>query len=133
MIQEGRLTDHSDILPTQTIKPMDPPPSSGSPTVAMLQGDIDSGRTGDKNPMFDPSGAPLGTDDEAADRPPTPFLVALARYHETVERWTGGNWKPSAVHHKWEGVPAGFIGFIVAVGMVLTVGIWIVRAPSPAV
>jgi hypothetical protein len=133
MIQEGRLTDHSDIPPTHTIKPMDPPPPSARPTVAMLQGDIDSGRTGDKNPMFDPSGAPLGTDDEAAGTPPTPFRIALARYYETVERWTGSTWKPDAAHHKWDGLSVGFIGFIVAVGLVLTVGIWIVRAPSPGV
>jgi hypothetical protein len=91
MIQEGRLTDHSDIPATHTIKPMDPPPPSARPTVAMLQGDIDSGRTGDKNPMFDPSGAPLGTDDESAGTPPTPFRVAVARNYATVERWTGGS------------------------------------------
>jgi hypothetical protein len=97
----------------------------------MLQGDIDSGRTGDKNPMFDRSGGPLGTDDEAAGKPPTPFLIALARYYETVERWTGGDWKPDPGHHKWDGVHVGFIGIIVAVGMVLTLGIWMVRAPSP--
>nr|WP_245435776.1 hypothetical protein [Microvirga calopogonii] len=110
---------------------MDPPPPSGHPTVAMLQGDIDSGRTGDKNPMFDPSGAPLGTDDEAAGTPPTFFRVAMARYHETVERWAGGNWKPDSVHHKWDAVLVGFIGFIVAVGVVLIVGIWMVGSPSP--
>ena len=125
------MTDQSDIPRTHTIQPMDPPPPSGCPTVAMLQGDIDSGRTGDKNPMFDPSGAPLGTDDEAAGTPPTPFRVALARYYETVERWSAGNWKPDVAHHKWDGLPVAFIAFIVAVGLVLTVGIWMVRAPSP--
>jgi hypothetical protein len=128
-IQEGRLTDDSGIPRTHTIKPMDPPPPSGRPTVAMLQGDIDSGRTGDKNLTLDPSAAPLGTDDEAAGTPPTPFHVAVARYYETVERWTGSNWKPDAAHHKWDGLPVGFIGFIVAVGLVLIVGIWVVRAP----
>ena len=106
-------------------------PLSGRPTVAMLQDDIDTGRTGDKNPMFDLSGAPLGTDDEAAGTPPTPFCVAMARYYETVGRWAGSNWKPDAAHHKWESLPVGFIGFIVAVGLVLTIGIWLVRAPSP--
>jgi hypothetical protein len=131
MIKEGRVTDHSDIPPTHTIKPMDPPPPSARPTVAMLQGDIDSGRTGDKNPMFDPSGAPLGTDDEAAGTPPTPFRVAVACYYETVERWIGGDWKPDAAHHRGDGIPAGFIGFIVAVGVVLIVGIWMVGSPSP--
>jgi hypothetical protein len=131
MIQEGRLTDHSDIPATHTIKPMDSPPPSGRPTVAMLQDDIDSGRTGDKIPMLDPSGAPLGTDDEAAGTPPTPFRVAVACYCETVERWIGGDWKPDAAQHRGDGIPAGFIGFIVAVGVVLTVGIWTVGSPSP--
>jgi hypothetical protein len=81
--------------------------------------------------MFDPSGAPLGTDDEAAGTPPTPLRVAAARYYETVERWTGGKWKPAAAHHRWDGVSVGFIGFIVAVGVILTVGIWMVGSPSP--
>jgi hypothetical protein len=44
MIQEGRLTDKSEIPRTHTIQLMDPPPPSGRSTVAMLQGDIDSGR-----------------------------------------------------------------------------------------
>ncbi|WP_414475715.1 hypothetical protein [Microvirga sp. M2] len=124
------MTNRSDIPPAHTIKRMDPPPPSVRPTVAMLQGDIDSGLTGDKNPMFDPSGAPLGTDDEAADTPPTPFRIALARYHETVERWIGGNWAPDPAHDKWEGLPVGFVGFIVAVGLILAVGIWMVRVSS---
>jgi hypothetical protein len=38
-----------------------------------LSADIDSGRTGDKNPALDPSLAPLGTDDEAAGTPANAF------------------------------------------------------------
>src|SRR4051812_9607508 len=82
MTREGRLTDQTDTPPTRTIKPMDPSSPSGRPTATMLQGDIDRGLTGDKNPMFDPSGVPLGTDDEAAGTPPTPLRVAVAIYYE---------------------------------------------------
>ena len=74
---------HSEELPpTHTARPpVDPPAPAdeGWPTTAQLSADIDSGRTGDKNPALDPSLAPLGTDDEAAGTPPTPFRVMLAR------------------------------------------------------
>jgi hypothetical protein len=56
-----------------------PPPDRSLPNVAQLKQDIDSGFTGDKQPMFDPALAPLGTDDEAAGTPPTPEEVAAAR------------------------------------------------------
>lgn len=36
-----------------------------------LRHDIDSGRTGDKIPAWDPAAAPLGTDNEAAGTRPT--------------------------------------------------------------
>jgi hypothetical protein len=52
-------------------------------TVDKLRTDIDSGRTGDKVPAFDPAAAPLGTDDEAAGFPPQPEAIALAYRHET--------------------------------------------------
>ena len=74
----------SDVPPTHTVKPMDAPPLSAVPTSAQLKGDIDSGHTGDKNPVFDPGLAPLGTDDEAAGTPPTPFRVRLARRLENL-------------------------------------------------
>lgn len=38
----------SDIPPTHTINPIDPPPNSDSPIAAMLKADIDSGVSGDK-------------------------------------------------------------------------------------
>jgi hypothetical protein len=126
------LTHVSDVHRIHAGTRVDSRPRSEGPTVAMLQADIDSGRTGDKNPMFDPSGVPLGTDDEAAGTPPGPFRVAMADYYETVERWIGAAWKPDADHHSGDGVVVGFIGFIVAVGVVLTVGIWMVQPPSPA-
>ena len=109
----------SDIPPTRTIEPMDPPPASDRPTTAMLKGDIDSGRTGDKNPVFDPGLSPLGTDDEAAGRPPSAFRIAMARRYENLERWMKGARAVGAAHHKHDGFPSLFVGFIVAVGVVL--------------
>jgi hypothetical protein len=94
----------------------------------MLKGDIDSGRTGDKNPVFDPGMAPLGTDDEAAGTPPSPFRVALARRYESIERWIRDGRSASSAHDKRDGVPLVFVSFIGAVGLVLTVGIWLSRA-----
>jgi hypothetical protein len=117
------LASRSDLPPTHTIKPMDPPPPSSDPTVAMLKGDIDSGQTGDKNPVFDPSLAPLGTDDEAAGHPPSPLRVALARRYENIERWAKGGWKSSAAHNKQDEMPVAFIAFIVGVGVIIVTGI----------
>ena len=117
------MATHPDIPPTHTIEPVNPPPDSNRPTVAMLKGDIDSGRTGDKNPVFDPGLSPLGTDDEAAGRPPSHLRVALARWHENVERWRRGSGRDSAAHGKRDGMPVAFIGFIAAVGAILVVGI----------
>ena len=117
------MATQSDIPPTHTVKPVDPPPDSNRPNAAMLKGDIDSGRTGDKNPVFDPGLSPLGTDDEAAGRPPSPLRVALARWHENVERWRSGRGRTSAAHGKQDGMPVAFIGFIVAVGAILVIGI----------
>lgn len=62
---------------------MSDPTRAGAPptgaTLAQLQHDIDSGRTGDKVGGFDPAAAPLGTDEEAAGERPSPALVAQAR------------------------------------------------------
>jgi hypothetical protein len=117
------LTDKREIPPTHTAKPMDPPPASAKPTTAMLKGDIDSGRTGDKNEIFDPGLSPLGTDDEAGGTPPTAFRVALARRLEAVQRWRKGARPAGATHDNQDGFPGVFAGFIVAVGVVLVVGI----------
>lgn len=118
--------NRTDIPPTRTVEPMDPPPASDRPTSAMLQGDIDSGRTGDKNPVFDPALSPLGTDDEAAGTPPNAFRIALARHYENVQRWMEGSRRTGAAHNKADGFPVFYVGFIAAVGVVLTAGIWMV-------
>jgi hypothetical protein len=45
---------------------------------------IDSGRTGDKVAGSDPAVASLGTDDEAAGKPPRPHEIARTGHRETV-------------------------------------------------
>ncbi len=120
-IQERALSNR-DIPPTHTIKPIDAPPDSANPTTAMLKADIDSGRTGDKVEVYDPGLSQLGTDDEAAGRPPSAFRIALARQTETFDRWRSSR-KASAAHLKRDGFPTGFVGFIVAVGVILLGGL----------
>lgn len=112
-----------DIPPTRTIKPIDSPPDSEKSTTAMLKADIDSGRTGDKTEVFDPGLSPLGTDDEAAGRPPSALRVALARRTEGIERWTKGSRKAGAAHQAQDGFPIFYLGFIAAVGAILVAGI----------
>jgi hypothetical protein len=91
----------------------------------MLKGDIDSGRTGDKNEVFDPALAPLGTDEEAAGTPPTPGEVALARRQETGQRWGASSPAAAGAAHGKDdrGVHAGFIGLIVVIGAVIVAGV----------
>ncbi len=122
------MTAQPDVPRTRTIEPMAPPPDSERPTIAMLKGDVDSGRTGDKNPVFDPGLSPLGTDDEAAGRPPSALRVAIARRYERVERWARGAKPAGAAHHKHDGMPVVFIGFIVAVALALVLGMWLFAA-----
>ena len=115
----------SDTPPARTIEPIDPPPPSDQPTSAMLKADINSGRTGDKVGVFDPGLSSLGTDDEAAGRPPSPFRIALARYHETVGRWISRGNNSSEAHDSRDGTLAGFVGLIVAIAAALLVGVWV--------
>lgn len=122
--KEGSLASQPDIPRTHTVEPIQAPPDSSDPTTSMLKADINSGRTGDKNPVFDPGLSPLGTDDEAAGHPPSAFRVALARRIETVSRWSKGARATGAAHNKQDGFPTIFVGFIVAVGLVLVVGVW---------
>ena len=49
-----------------------------------LRHKIDSGRTGDKVAGSDPTVAGLGTDDEAAGKPPRPHEIASTRHRESV-------------------------------------------------
>ena len=122
-MEEAGLATLPDIPPTHTIKPVDPPPDSDNPTMAMLKADIDSGQTGDKNEVFDPGMAMLGTCEEAAGTPLKPEQIAFAREQETKARWGLGARKTGAAHNKRDGFPVVFVGFIAAVAAVLVIGI----------
>lgn len=64
------------------------------PNSTHLKHAIDSGRTGDKAPGFDPAAAPLGTDEEAGGASPSREEIAQAVASETGNGHTG---KPNAV------------------------------------
>ncbi len=113
--------NHTDIPRTQTIKPMDPPPMERGSTTAQLKGDINSGRTGDKNEVFDPGLSPLGTDEEAGGSPLKPEQVDLARRQESTERWQNSGQKDSYAHGHSRKALVGYVGFIGLV-LVLFVG-----------
>jgi len=91
----------------------------------MLKADIESGRTGDKVGVRDPGLSSLGTDDEAAGRPPSPFRIALARYQETIERWSKGRRRARDADHDRNGALVGFLGMVAVVGLVLLLAIWL--------
>lgn len=59
-------------------------PPTARDTIAQLKNDIDTGKTGDKVAAGDPGLSPLGTDDEAAGRPPSSEQVRRAREQETA-------------------------------------------------
>ncbi|NBJ10507.1 hypothetical protein [Microvirga arsenatis] len=113
--------NHADIPRTHTIKPMDEPPMTKGSTTAQLKGDINSGRTGDKNEVFDPGLSPLGTDEEAGGSPLKPEQVDLARRQESTDRWQNGNDKDSYAHQHSRKALYGYVGFIGLV-LVLFVG-----------
>jgi hypothetical protein len=123
---EREMSNLPDIPPTHTIKPIDPPPESGRPTVAQLKAEIDSGRTGDKVEVFDPGLSPLGTDDEAAGRPAGPERIALARRFEGLERWIKGGRTKSAAHQHPTTAVYGFVAFIGLVAVVFVGALWMV-------
>ena len=110
--------NQADIPPTHTVRPMDAPPLTEGSTTAQLKGDIDSGRTGDKNAVFDPALSPLGTDDEAAGTPPTSEQIDRARHQESSARWKDGAEKDSYAHQDSRKALYAFVGFI---GLVLVV------------
>lgn len=118
----------SDEVPHRSAEPIKAPApvDDAKPNVAMLKGDIDSGRTGDKNQVFDPGLSPLGTDDEAGGTPPTPARVRLARLQETLARWRNGASRVSAAHNAQDqGTLYGFIGLIAVIGVVIVAGmVW---------
>jgi hypothetical protein len=116
----------SDQPPHGSARPIPRPASTDDsvPNAAMLKADIDTGRTGDKNEVFDPGLSALGTDEEAAGTPIAPATVKKARAQETRRRWSWGSRKSSAAHDKGDsGVLYGFVGLIVLLGAVMVGGI----------
>jgi hypothetical protein len=118
------MADDPELPQTHTTDPIATPPMSRRSTTAQLKADIDSGATGDKTPDYDPGLSQLGTDDEAAGRPPSAERIDLARYHERFSRWAQGAHKTIGAHEMWDGSLTGFASFIVAVGVILVGGIW---------
>jgi hypothetical protein len=118
----------SQVPPHGAAQPIAPPapPDAPEPNMAMLKGDIDSGRTGDKVPVFDPGMAMLGTCEEAAGTPLSPEQVKLARQEETKRRWRFGTRKASAAQNKSDwGALFGFFGLIVAIAVVIAGFLWL--------
>ena len=102
------------------------PPPSRDPTLPQLKAEIDSGRTGDKNPAQDPGLSPFGTDDEAAGRSAETSRIALAREAETTPRRS----RASRMHtshgaNRW--VMPTYIGIVLAVAVVIALAVWILR------
>lgn len=95
------MAEGFDPLPTAFV------PVTSTPTVQMLKGVIDSGRTGDKVAFPDPGAAPLGTDDEAAGTPDVEARVALAMRQE-LEHGLAANseGRSSAAGRRGEAAPA---------------------------
>lgn len=116
----------SDIPPHGSAQPAAQPApiSDPRPNMAMLKGDIDSGRTGDKVEVFDPGMAMLGTCEEASGTPLTPEQIRFAREQEAKHRWRFGRPTSSAAHGKDDsGVRYGFIGLIAAIAVLVVVGV----------
>lgn len=104
---------------------VDTPPGTERPTTAMLKGDIDSGRTGDKVPHYDPGLSQLGTDDEAAGRPPSPERIAAARASEAARPGVRALADP---HGRRGWVMPAFVAFIAAAAATIALVLWL----SPA-
>ena len=92
------------------------------PTTDALRHQIDFGQTSDKVPFPDPATAPLGTDDEAAGRPPSPRERRTAWLHEkTIGRLLNASRaKPDHEGEAW--VTPVFIAGIILCGVVIVLG-----------
>jgi len=110
------MSYETDLPPHKSAQPMAPPPDAERPNAAMLKGDIDSGRTGDKVEVFDPGMAMIGACEEAAGTPLTPEQIKIARDYETKQRWRFGGKKDPAGRNRSALALYGFAAFIVAVG-----------------
>jgi hypothetical protein len=104
----------------------DPPsstPNPSPPTTSQVRHAIDSGETGDKVAVSDPAAAPLGSDDEAAGRPPSAVERAKAHRDETQGRWR--MWRRHDQEHrreKW--VTPAFLAMIALMALAVVVGVY---------
>ena len=114
----------TDLPPHKSAEPIAPPPDSERPTAAMLKGDVDSGRTGDKVEVFDPGMAMLGTCEEAAGTHVSPEQIKIARDYETKQRWRLGGKKDPEGRNRSALALYGFAAFIAAVAAVLLGVFW---------
>jgi hypothetical protein len=120
----------TDVPPHLSAQRADPPApvDAPKPNTAMLKGDIDSGRSGDKVEVFDPGMAMLGTCEEAGGNALSPKDIARARFAEIKERWRLSPRKPGYAHNRLDPTLALYVGFIGVAGVGLTAAIWLVRA-----
>jgi hypothetical protein len=90
--------------------------SSKEPTTDQLRRAIDSGATGDKVNSSDPAAAPLGTDEEAGGRTPTPVERAMSLRQELR---TGSSAARRGAKSGWTSVQlAVIVAFCVALAAV---------------
>ena len=102
------------------------PPASDRPTTAQLKAEIDAGATGDKIAAHDPGLSPLGTDDEAAGRPPEPARIAAARTRETdPARRAAARRKTGHGRNAW--VMPVYAGFVLLAAVLIGLGLWLLR------
>lgn len=122
----------TDVPPHLSAQRAEPPApvDAPKPNTAMLKGDIDSGRSGDKVEVFDPGMAMLGTCEEAGGNALSPKDIARARFAEIKERWRLSPRKPGYAHSHVDPTLALYVGFIGVAGVGLSAAIWLVRAAA---
>lgn len=102
------------------------PPASAKPTTAQLKSQIDAGATGDKIAAHDPGLSPLGTDDEAAGRPPEPDRVAEARRQEShPRRLRAARMTTGHGANRW--VMPAYLGIVLLAAVLIGLGLWLLR------
>ncbi|AWN45081.1 hypothetical protein DK419_00995 [Methylobacterium terrae] len=124
------MSYETDVPPHLSAQRADPPAplDAPNPNAAMLKGDIDSGRSGDKVEVFDPGMAMLGTCEEAGGNALSPKDIARARLAEIKERWRLSPRKPGYAHNHADPTLALYVGFIGVAGVGLSAAIWFIRA-----
>ena len=116
----------TDIPPHKSAEPVKTPPppvDDPNPNMAMLKGDIDSGRTGDKVAVLDPGMAMLGTCEEASGTPLTPEQIKFAREQEVKHRFPDGRPEHPSADKDDQGTRYAYVGFIALAAVVVVAAI----------